>query len=153
MKLSTLCYIQKDNKTLLLHRNKKQNDVHKGKWIGLGGKMEQGETPEECVIREIKEESGLKLIEPKLRGMMTFPDFKDHEDWYVFLFTADQCEGKIQDCNEGELKWIDNDKVLDMPTWEGDLIFLKWILENKNMFSAKFVYKDKKLMDHDVIFY
>lgn len=153
MKLGTLCYIQKDNKTLLLHRIKKENDVHEGKWIGLGGKFEQGETPEECVIREIKEESGLTITKPILRGVMTFPLFKDEEDWYVFVFTVNEFEGDLIESNEGVLKWVDNEKVLDMPTWEGDRMFLKWLMDNKEFFSAKFTYEDGELVNHDVMFY
>ncbi|MPQ45204.1 NUDIX hydrolase [Clostridium tarantellae] len=153
MKLGTLCYIEKDNKILLLHRTKKENDIHEGKWIGVGGKFEQGETPEECVIREVKEETGLELRNPVLRGIMTFPKFKDNEDWYVFAFAAKDFTGKLIECDEGKLKWIAREEVLQMPTWEGDLIFLKWILEDKPFFTAKFSYKDKKLISHNVIFY
>ncbi|MCY6371722.1 8-oxo-dGTP diphosphatase [Clostridium ganghwense] len=153
MKLGTLCYIEKDNKILLLHRVKKENDIHEGKWIGVGGKVEQGETPEECVIREVKEETGLTIEKPALRGVMTFPKFKDDEDWYVFLFTADECEGELIECNEGNLKWVEKSKVLDMPTWEGDKIFIKWILENRNFFSAKFIYEKGELVDYDAVFH
>ncbi|MCT4595194.1 MAG: 8-oxo-dGTP diphosphatase [Anaeromicrobium sp.] len=153
MKLATLCYIQGDNKTLLLHRIKKKNDVHKGLWIGLGGKLEDGESPEDCVKREVKEESGLIIKKPKLRGIMTFPKFKDNEDWHVFLYTANEFYGEIIESDEGVLKWVENNKVLDMPTWEGDLIFLKWLLEDRGMFSAKFIYENKKLMAHEVTFH
>lgn len=153
MKLGTLCYIEKDNKILLLHRIKKEHDVHEGKWIGVGGKIEQGESPEECIIREVKEETGLIINAPFLRGVMTFPKFKDNEDWYVFLYTADNFTGDLIDCTEGILKWVDKEKVLEMPTWEGDLIFLKWILEKRNFFSAKFVYENGKLVDHIKNFY
>ncbi|MCY6356431.1 NUDIX hydrolase [Clostridium sp. ZS2-4] len=153
MKLGTLCYIEKDNKILLLHRVKKKNDIHEGKWIGVGGKVEQGETPEECVIREVKEETGLTIEKPALRGVMTFPKFKDDEDWYVFLFAAYEAEGELIECSEGNLKWIEKSKVLDMPTWEGDKIFVKWILENRNFFSAKFIYENSELINHDVVFY
>lgn len=153
MKLGTLCYIEKDNKILLLHRIKKEHDVHEGKWIGVGGKIEQGESPEECIIREVKEETGLIIKAPFLRGVMTFPKFKDNEDWYVFLYTADNFTGDLIDCTEGILKWVDKEKVLEMPTWEGDLIFLKWILEKRNFFSAKFVYENGKLVDHIENFY
>jgi len=153
LKLGTLCYIEKDNKILLLHRIKKEHDVHEGKWIGVGGKIEQGESPEECIIREVKEETGLIIKAPFLRGVMTFPKFKDNEDWYVFLYTADNFTGDLIDCNEGILKWVDKEKVLEMPTWAGDLIFLKWILEKRNFFSAKFVYENRKLVDHIENFY
>lgn len=153
MKLGTLCYIEKDEKILLLHRIKKENDVHQGKWIGVGGKLEQGESPEECVIREVKEETGLYIENPTLRGVMTFPNFKNGEDWYVFLFTAENFSGALIDCDEGELKWIEKSKVLDMPTWEGDKIFLEWVLYNKGLFSAKFEYENGRLVDHSVMFY
>ena len=103
MILSTLCYIEKDNKILLLHRTKKQNDEHEGKWIGVGGKFEKGETPEECVVREVKEETGFTIENPTLRGIMTFPNFKNDTDCYVFLYTVNEFEGELIECNEGEL--------------------------------------------------
>jgi len=117
VKIETLCYIEKDNKILLLHRTKKEKDIHEGKWIGVGGKIEQGETPEECIIREVKEETGLIIKNPNLNGVMTFPKFKDDEDWYVFLFTANNFQGELIECDEGVLKWVEKYKVLDMPTW------------------------------------
>ncbi|SHJ61504.1 NUDIX hydrolase [Tepidibacter formicigenes] len=152
MKNSTICYIEKDGKTLMLHRNKKQNDIHEGKWVGLGGKMEQGETPEECIIREVKEESGLNIKSPKLKGILTFPKFKDNEDWYVFVFTASEFTGNIIDCDEGELKWIDNDEILNLNLWEGDKLFLKWMNEDK-FFSGKLVYENGELLENKVVFY
>lgn len=153
MKLATLCYIQHNDKTLLLHRVKKENDVHEGLWIGLGGKLEEHESPEECVIREVYEESGLSINSPVLRGVMTFPKFKDNEDWYVFLYTCSDFKGEIIESNEGNLKWVENCKLLDMPTWEGDKIFLTWLLENRPLFSAKFTYENKILQSHQVNFY
>lgn len=153
VKIGTLCYIENDNKILLLHRIKKENDIHDGKWIGVGGKIEQGETPEECIVREVKEETGLIIKNPTLNGVMTFPKFQDNEDWYVFLFTVNNFEGKLIECNEGVLKWVEKSKILDMPTWEGDLMFISWLLEKRNFFSAKFVYEDGKLLKHDVVFY
>nr|WP_293665503.1 8-oxo-dGTP diphosphatase [Tepidibacter sp.] len=149
MKNSTMCYIKKDNRTLMLHRTKKQNDIHEGKWVGLGGKMEQGETPEECIIREVKEESGLDISNPKLKGILTFPKFKDDEDWYVFLFTAYDYSGEIIDCNEGDLKWVDDDKIQELNLWEGDRLFLKWMQEYE-FFSGKIVYENKELIDYSV---
>lgn len=136
----------------MLHRVKKDADVHKGKYNGLGGKFLPGETPEECVIREVKEESGLNIVDPQLRAVMTFPAFKDNEDWLVFLFTADQFSGEMTECLEGELKWIDDKELLNLHLWEGDKMFLTW-LEKDQFFSAKFCYKDGKLMDHKVTFY
>ena len=137
---------------MMLHRVKKKNDVHEGKWNGLGGKMELGETPEECVIREVREESGLVLRNPALRGVLTFPGFADEEDWYVFLFTGADFEGDLIESAEGHLKWVPDDDVPRLPLWEGDKIFLKW-LEQPKFFSGKFVYKKGVLKNHDVVFY
>ncbi len=152
MKIGTLCYVKKEGKTLMLHRIKKENDIHKGKWNGLGGKLENGETPEECVVREVKEESGLEIKNPVLKGILTFPAFDGVEDWYVFVFTATEFEGEIIDSPEGKLEWIEDKKLTDLNLWEGDKIFLKWIEENR-FFSAKFVYKDGKLLFYKVNFY
>jgi 8-oxo-dGTP diphosphatase len=138
--------------TLMLHRITKENDFHKGKWNGLGGKFDQSETPEECVIREIFEESGLIISSPRLHGIITFPLFDGKDDWYVFLFTADKFKGELINSNEGHLEWIPNDRVLSLNLWEGDKIFLPWLL-NEKLFSAKFVYENKKLIDYSVIFY
>ena len=152
MKLATLCYIQKDNKTLMLHRVKKENDMHEGKWNGLGGKFEPGESPEECVIREIREECGLTLKNPILKGIMTFPQFSKGEDWWAFIFIAREFEGSLKESSEGDLEWIDNDKLFDLDLWDGDKIFIEW-LKKKGFFSAKFIYKDGKLTKHSVVFY
>jgi 8-oxo-dGTP diphosphatase len=154
VKLATLCYIMDRDKkvTLMLHRITKENDFHKGKWNGLGGKFDQSETPEECVIREIFEESGLIISSPRLHGIITFPLFDGKDDWYVFLFTADKFKGELINSNEGHLEWIPNDRVLSLNLWEGDKIFLPWLL-NEKLFSAKFVYENKKLIDYSVIFY
>jgi len=137
----------------MMHRIKKVNDMHQGKWNGLGGKFESGETPEECVIRECLEESGLTIIDPHLHGFITFPGFSDDEDWYVFLFSANKFYGEMIQSNEGHLEWIDDDKLLSLPLWEGDLIFLDWLLNDNRFFSAKFCYSDKKLKSHKVNFY
>lgn len=136
----------------MLHRIKKENDIHEGKWNGLGGKFEPGETPEECVIREVKEESGLNIISPILKGVLTFPEFSKGEDWYVFLFVADKFTGELIESNEGHLEWIDNKMIKDLPLWEGDHLFLDW-LEQDRFFSAKFVYRDDQLTGHRVTFY
>ncbi|MDT8718389.1 8-oxo-dGTP diphosphatase [Clostridium sp. 19966] len=153
MKLATSCYITKNNKTLMLHRIKKENDIHEGKWVGLGGKMEAGETPEECIIREVKEECGLTIKNPSLKGIITFPGFKNDEDWYVFLFTTSEFEGNIFDTSdEGELEWINNDEIFSLNLWEGDKLFMDWMLKYK-FFSAKFIYKEGKLVDHSLIVY
>lgn len=154
MKLATLCYIidEKTKKTLMLHRVKKENDMHEGKWNGLGGKLELGESPEDCVIREVKEESGLDIINPFLHGFITFPAFDSIEDWYVFLFTAKNFNGTLIDSAEGNLEWIENDKVTSLNLWDGDQIFMEWLYDDK-FFSAKFNYSDGKLVDYTVNFY
>ncbi len=154
MKLATLCYVidRKKKQTLMLHRVKKENDMHEGKWNGLGGKLENGETPEECVIREVKEESGLTIKNPRMHGFITFPLFDGTNDWYVFLFTAENYSGKLIDSREGNLEWIPNKKVSSLNLWEGDKIFLDWLYQEK-FFSAKFVYKKGKLISHSVNFY
>ncbi|MCB0284324.1 MAG: 8-oxo-dGTP diphosphatase [Calditrichaeota bacterium] len=152
MKLATLCYVTRNDKTLMLLRNKKENDMHEGKWNGLGGKLDPGESPEECVIREVKEESGLMIKNPVLKGFITFPAFDEIDDWYVFVYKTDQFSGKLIDSAEGHLQWIENVQLLDLNLWEGDKIFLPW-LEQEKIFSAKFIYNDKSLQDFSVIFY
>lgn len=150
---ATLCYVKKDNKTLMIHRVKKENDLHEGKWNGLGGKFEQGESPEECVIREVWEESGLKITNPRLRGFITFPLFDGDKDWHVFVFTADKFEGELIDSPEGRLEWIEDENLSDLNLWEGDRIFLPWIQDGDRFFSAKFEYHDGRLLSHKVTFY
>lgn len=136
----------------MIHRVKRENDMHKGKWNGLGGKLEPGETPEECVIREVKEECGLTVKNPFLKGLLTFPAFNGFEDWYVFVFTATEFDGVVTDTEEGELEWVKDAELLTLTLWEGDRMFLKW-LDQKGFFSAKFVYKGERLVDHDAVFY
>lgn len=152
MKLATLCYVQNNGKTLMLYRNKKENDYHEGKWNGLGGKFEAGETPEECAIREVEEESGLTMIDPVMKGHITFPLFDGKDDWYVFLFTANIFEGQLIDSPEGELEWIDNEKLTEINLWDGDKIFIPWLFKDK-FFSAKFIYEDGEYKDYTVKFY
>ena len=154
MKLATLCYVcdKESGSTLMIYRNKKSNDYHEGKWNGLGGKFDTGESPEECARREIAEESGLKVKSVKMRGFITFPLFDGKEDWYVFLFTADDFEGKLIDSPEGKLEWIKNDKLIKLNLWDGDKIFIPWLFEDK-FFSAKFIYEDGNFVDYNVSFY
>jgi 8-oxo-dGTP diphosphatase len=152
LKLATLVYVKRPGQTLMIHRVKKANDMHAGKWNGLGGKFEPGETPEACAIREIYEESGLRIEQPEWRGLLTFPGFRAGEDWYAFVFVARHFSGTLIDSSEGVLAWIDDDKLLDLPLWEGDRIFIPW-LDGNRFFSAKFVYVDGQYVDHDVIFY
>ncbi len=149
--VATLCYVRSGERTLMMHRNKKPGDVHKGKWNGLGGKLDSGESPDECVVREIREESGLNLLDPKLRGVLTFPAFKPGEDWLVFVYTATRFEGELGVCPEGDLEWVSGERLATLPLWEGDRIFLPW-LEQDRFFSGKFVYREGRLISHEVSF-
>jgi len=154
MKLATLCYVidKKNDFTLMIYRNKKQNDYHEGKWNGLGGKFEPGESPEECAIREIEEESGLKVKSVTMKGFITFPLFDGKEDWYVFLFTADEFQGDLIESPEGKLEWIPNGMLTEINLWDGDKIFIPWLLGDR-FFSAKFNYRDGEFINHEVFFY
>ncbi|HOP49437.1 MAG TPA: 8-oxo-dGTP diphosphatase [Ignavibacteriales bacterium] len=153
MKLATLCYVNNGTHTLMLNRIKRKDDLHYGKWNGLGGKFEPGETPEECVVREVYEESGLKIKYPKLRGVITFPSFDFEEDWYVFVFTAKHYEGELKkECNEGVLKWVPNSVLDKLELWDGDKIFMEWLNGDK-FFSAKFIYENGKFKTYSVLFY
>lgn len=152
MKLATLCYVRNGGKTLMLHRIKKANDMHAGKWNGLGGKFLPGETPEQCAIREVQEESGLTMINPLLRGVITFPGFANDEDWYCFLFVCHQFTGQLIDSPEGVLAWIDDARLPELPLWPGDRIFMPW-LDVDAFFSGRFTYLDGQLHDHEVAFY
>ena len=135
---------------ILVHRNKKSNDIHERKWNGLGGKFEAGETPEECVTREVLEESGLSIQNPKYCGLLMFPNFKGN-DWYVFVFTASEFIGELIDSPEGSLEWIPDDKLLDLNLWESDHIFFPWI-ENGKFFSARFEYDGEVMKGYEVTF-
>ena len=154
MKLATLCYVQdkKTNSTLMIHRVKKENDYHHGKWNGLGGKFEFGESTEECALREVKEESGLNAKSITMKGFITFPIFDGIEDWHVFLFVINDYDGELIDSNEGNLEWIPNEKLTEINLWDGDKIFIPWLFEDK-FFSAKFVYIDGRYISHTVHFY
>jgi len=155
VKLGTLCYIEQDNQYLMLHRIKKENDIHKDLWVGLGGKFETGESPEDCVIREVYEESGLHITAPVLRGILTFPSdtFNQDDDWYVFLFTASNYSGTLKESDEGELAWIDKQRLDDLPMHEGDRYFLRWIQEHTGIFSAKYIYENDVLKDFQTVVY
>lgn len=146
MKNTTLCYIEKDGKYLMLHRIRKQNDENHDKWIGIGGKFEDGESPEDCVLREAREETGLTLTNYRYRGIVTFvSDLYSTE--YMHLFTATEYEGKMRDdCEEGVLDWIDKRDLLRLPMWEGDRIFLRLLDEDVPFFSLKLVYGGERLI-------
>jgi 8-oxo-dGTP diphosphatase len=152
MKLATLCYVKKDAHTLMVHRIKKANDMHQGKWNGLGGKLEPGESPEECALRELYEETGLRVANPLLKGFITFPAFDDFEDWYVYVFIIRQFTGELIDSVEGTLRWVPDAELLDLNLWEGDRIFLPW-LDRPGLFSAKFIYNRGRLVSHTVVFH
>lgn len=152
MKLATLCYLRRDQHTLMVHRIKKANDIHEGKWNGLGGKLEPGETPEECAMREIYEESGLRMRNPLLKGILTFPLFALDEDWYAFVFVVTDFDGELIDSPEGQLRWVPDEELLSLNLWEGDRVFLPW-LDRPGFFSGKFSYIDGKLISHSMIYY
>ena len=145
MKNSTLCYIEKEGKYLMLHRIKKENDVNRDKWIGIGGKFEDGESPEECMLREAKEETGLDIDCYSFRAIVTFVS-DIYETEYMHLFTADGFTGNISDCDEGCLEWIEKEKLYDLTLWEGDRIFLKLIEKPCPFFSLKLEYRGDKLV-------
>jgi 8-oxo-dGTP diphosphatase len=136
----------------MLFRNKKKNDYHEGKWNGLGGKFEAGESPEQCAIREVHEESGLTMIKPEMAGFLTFPMFDGKDDWYVFVFRCSEFEGDITDSPEGELAWIPTGKLFELNLWKGDQKFIKWMLDKK-FFSARFVYNGEELETYTVEFH
>lgn len=140
--MSTLCYIEKDNQYLMLHRTVKKNDVNKDKWIGVGGHFEADESPEECVLREVKEETGYTLTSYQFRGLVTFIS-GDGVTEYMCLYTADGFEGEPIPCDEGQLEWVDKDKIFDLNLWEGDKIFFRLLETRKDFFSLKLVYDGK----------
>ena len=145
--LTTLCYIEKDDKYLMLHRIKKENDLNKDKWIGVGGHFEPYETPEECLLREVKEETGLTLTSYQFRGLVTFLSNEWESAEYMCLYTADKFEGEMITCNEGTLEWIEKSRVYDLPIWEGDKIFFRLLEERQEFFSLKLRYEGNILVE------
>ena len=146
-KLSTLCYIEKDGQYLMLHRTVKKNDVNKDKWIGVGGHFEQGESPEECLLREVKEETGYTLTSWKYRGLVTFVYGEDIVE-YMSLYTADGFEGEPIECDEGQLEWVDKSKISQLELWEGDKIFFRLLDEGREFFSLKLVYNTSDVPEY-----
>ena len=145
MKNTTLCYIEKDNCYLLLHRIKKENDLNKDKWVGIGGKFEENESPEECLLREAMEETGLTLTDYRYCGIVTFVSDK-WEGEYMHLFHATGFQGELIDCNEGKLEWVDKEFFASLPQWEGDKIFLSLMERNVPFFSLKLCYEGDRLV-------
>lgn len=143
---TTLCYIERGDEYLMLHRGKKENDINRDKWIGLGGKFEEDESPEECLLREVYEESGLRLTSWRYRGIVTFVNTKCSSE-YMHLFTADGFEGEIGPCDEGELEWIKKSELMKLTLWEGDRIFLRLLDEGEPFFSLKLNYDGDELID------
>ena len=144
--LTTLCYIEKGNSYLMLHRIKKEKDINKDKWIGVGGHFEPDETPEECLLREVKEETGLTLNAWRLRGIITFIS-NECQTEYMFLFTSDDYSGEIKECDEGVLEWVDKSEIYNLPIWEGDKIFLKLLGTSTEFFSLKLRYEGDELVE------
>lgn len=143
--LTTLCYLEHDDSYLMLHRTKKENDINKDKWIGIGGHLEDGESPEECLEREMLEECGVLPVRPELRGIITFVSDKYGTE-YMFLYSADCYKGNlVWDCPEGELEWVKKDRLFELPLWEGDKIFLRLMSENHPFFSLKLCYQGDNL--------
>ena len=147
MKMTTLCYLERDGRYLMLHRTKKVNDENHDKWIGVGGKFEEGESPEDCMRREILEETGLTVTGFSYRGVVTFvSDLYPCE--YMHLFTCTDWVGEEKECDEGELAWIDKKRLLSLPMWEGDRIFLE-LIDNPDtpFFSLKLTYEGDRLIE------
>lgn len=145
MRNTTLCHIEKDGCYLMLHRIKKENDLNRDKWIGIGGKFEDKESPEECNLREVYEETGLTLKDAEYRGIVTFVSDK-WETEYMHIFYSDSFSGKIKDCDEGVLEWVKKERLFSLPIWEGDKIFLRLPEENAPFFSLKLEYKGDTLL-------
>lgn len=145
MRNTTLCHIEKDGCYLMLHRIKKENDLNRDKWVGIGGKFEDKESPEECNLREVYEETGLTLKGAVYRGIVTFVSDK-WETEYMHIFYSDSFSGEVKDCDEGVLEWVKKERLFSLPVWEGDKIFLRLLEENAPFFSLKLEYKGDTLL-------
>lgn len=145
MDKTVMIYLEKDNKYLMLYRNKKKKDINKNKYIGVGGHVEKGETPDEAIVREVKEETGLDLLSFIKRGLVYFVLNGYEEEMYIY--TSLDFKGELIECNEGELSWIDKGKVMSLPIWEGDKYFLKHLLEDEKYFEMRLIYEDDKLIE------
>jgi len=147
--LTTLCYIERGDEVLMLHRVSKKHDINKDKWIGVGGHLLECESPEECLLREVLEETGLTLTSYKLRGVITFISGDTIE--YMALFSADSFTGELTACDEGVLEWIPKDEVMELNLWEGDKIFLRELWSHDSFFTLKLVYNDDGTLAEDVL--
>ncbi len=143
---TTLCYIERDGQYLMMHRVKKEHDINKDKWVGIGGHFEKDESPEECLLRETMEETGLTLTDYQLRGIITFSCDRWQTE-YMFLYTATGFQGKVGACDEGTLEWIDKTAVYDLPIWTGDKIFFRLLDSRERVFSLKLRYEGEKLVE------
>ena len=144
---STLCYITRGDAVLMLHRVKKKNDINHDKWIGIGGKFEGDETPDECLLREAREETGLTLTSWQCRGVVTFLTENPGDGEYMYLFTADGFEGEMKECDEGDLQWVSREFLDDLPKWEGDQIFLDLLWQDAPFFLLKLRYAGDRLVE------
>lgn len=147
--LTTLCYIEKNESYLMLHRVSKKNDINKDKWIGVGGHFEHGESPEDCLKREVLEETGLTLNSSEFRGIVTFVS-DDNPAEYMCLFTSNDFYGEMIECNEGKLEWVKISEIEKLNLWEGDKIFLRLLKEKVPFFSLKLVYKNGLLIEKEL---
>lgn len=145
MRNTTLCYLERDGQYLMLHRNKKENDLNHDKWIGVGGGFEKDESPEECLLREVREETGLLLDSWRFRGVVTFIS-DEWETEYMYLFTADRWHGTMIDCDEGVLEWVDKARVPSLPLWEGDKLFFRLLAQDAPPFLMTLRYAGDKLV-------
>lgn len=152
MKLATLAYVRRGDQTLMLRRGGDPNHLHAGRWNGLGGKFEAGESPEECLKREVLEESGLTVLEHDWKGFITFPRFSGDEDWYVWVYLVTRFSGTPTASSEGDLHWVPTAELDQLPLWEGDKQFLPW-LDRPGVFSAVFDYDGGRYQGHQVTFY
>lgn len=146
---TTLIYIEKNESFLMLHRVKKEKDINKDKWIGIGGHFEFQESPEDCLVREVMEETGLTLNSFEFRGVITFVSDDDPAE-YMFLYTSSDFSGELKECDEGNLEWVPKSKLMDLNLWEGDKLFLKKLIDKAPFFTMKLVYKNGKLITSDI---
>lgn len=149
MKITTLCYLEKEDQYLMLHRTVKKNDVNKDKWIGVGGHMEAGESPEDCVYREVLEETGLKMNSYQFRALVTFVS-DVYETEYMCLFTSKDFEGEMTACDEGELEWVKKNEINQLNLWEGDKVMFQLLDTRDTFFSLKLIYQGSKLVEVNV---